>query len=103
MVLLLRGVGLSQVANNYLTHQEVKIINEKLLGCKTSQCVNNLLRDAIILSESRDGKDLTSRTLYEAAHAGTIDLITLSLLDPNQSFMVRQAASLLLNINMDDE
>jgi len=91
------------VVNNYLTHQEVKIILDELLVCKTSECVNNLLRQAIILSESRDGKDLTSRTLYEAAHAGTLDLITVALLDPNQSFMVRQAASLLLNINMDDE
>lgn len=49
------------------------------------------------------GKDLSNKALYEAAHAGTIDLITIAILDPNQSFMVRQAASLLMNINMNDE
>ncbi len=97
------GAALSEATNNYLTHNDVETLNKKLKTCKSNECINNLLRDAIMLSESRDGKDLTSRILYEAAHAGTIDLITLTLLDSDQSFMVRQAASSLLNINMDDE
>jgi len=97
------GTALSEAANNYLTHNEVSALTVKLKECKTSQCINNLLRDAIMLSDSRDGSDLSNRTLYEAAHAGTIDLIALAVLDPNLSFMVRQAASMLLEINMSDE
>jgi len=95
--------GLTETTNNYLTHAEVNALSVKLKECRTTQCINNLLRDAIILSDSRDGKDLSNRALYEAAHQGTVDLITLALLDPNQSFMVRQAALSLLNINIDDE
>ena len=85
------GSALSEATNNYLMHNEINTLTAKLKECKKSQCINDLLRDAIMLSESRDGSDLSNRTLYEAAHAGTLDLIALTVLDPNLSFMVRQA------------
>jgi len=94
------GAGLSQVANNYLTHQETRTLLDKLKACNNSNaCMSNLLADAKALSNSRGYSDLITDNALASDVGWANSLLASTNSDPAAGMLIRSGMSVLLGIN----